>query len=378
MSAMSATVRWNPDRQRWTVYVSRDGKRKSITCADEAEARATAARLNGIHEAVNSWLDGFQTTVQPALEGWLETYRPTLSKSYEATASGLIERHLIPAFGAMPLQAITQAHLLAFVDGLYRDGKSGALALNALSLLRRVCQLHVEAGILDRNPCARVGELVQSVARRHEPEVKRAAAWTRDEAAALLDLALRHEKHVHGPLLCALHTGMRRGEILGLEWRDVGPRTIAVERAWVRSQSKAPKSGKPRDVPISGPLRAALDALRPKAARTFGDLGPVFLNAAGNRWDEANFGRSWRRLQKRAVAAGIRPLRFHDSRHTFATWALESGKSIKWVQAMLGHSSPELTLRTYAHLMRAEGDEMDFLDVNGLHTNVNRARTVDL
>lgn len=73
MSAMSATVRFNPDRRRWTVYVSRDGKRKSITCADEAEARATAARLNGIHEAVNSWLDGFQTTVQPALEGWLET-----------------------------------------------------------------------------------------------------------------------------------------------------------------------------------------------------------------------------------------------------------------------------------------------------------------
>lgn len=101
-------------------------------------------------------------------------------------------------------------------------------------------------------------------------------------------------------------------------------------------------------------------------ARTFGDLGPVFLNANGARWDEANFGRSWRRLQKKTVAAGIRPLRFHDARHTFATWALESGKSIKWVQAMLGHSSPELTLRTYAHLMRAEGDEMGFLEEPGL------------
>ena len=70
----------------------------------------------------------------------------------------------------------------------------------------------------------------------------------------------------------------------------------------------------------------------------------------------------YRRLMKHAVAAEIRPLSFHDARHMFATWALEGGRSIKWVQERLGHASAELTLRTYAHLIPNEDDELGFLD----------------
>lgn len=156
---MSATVQQRKDRGTWRVVVHRAGKRRVFECKTEGEARAKAAALNARQDASDGWLaDGHEST-ERALRGWLETYRPTLSRSYEGTAKGLIEHHLVPHFGALPLRAIDEGHLLAFVDGVYRDGKSGALALNCLSLLRRVCQIHVEAGLLDRNPCARVGAL---------------------------------------------------------------------------------------------------------------------------------------------------------------------------------------------------------------------------
>lgn len=74
---MGASVRWNEQRGKWTVYVSRNGKRKAITCEDRAEAEAVAKKIRGEHEAASSWLDGLSTLAGPACQGWLETYRPT-------------------------------------------------------------------------------------------------------------------------------------------------------------------------------------------------------------------------------------------------------------------------------------------------------------
>jgi len=88
----------------------------------------------------------------------------------------------------------------------------------------------------------------------------------------------------------------------------------------------------------------------------------VFLSPNGKRWDERNFARAFNRLRTKAhKTQNVRPLHFHCARHTFASWALEGGRSIKWVQTMLGHASAELTLRTYSHLMPTVDEDMDFL-----------------
>lgn len=112
------------------------------------------------------------------------------------------------------------------------------------------------------------------------------------------------------------------------------------------------------------PLGAHLDELRScvRLDDAWRDLGPVFKAPNGLRWDESKFAKAWGRLMKHAVAAKVRPLHFHCARHTFASWALDAGRSIKWVQEMLGHSSAELTLRTYAHLMPSGEDQMGWLE----------------
>jgi hypothetical protein len=88
----------------------------------------------------------------------------------------------------------------------------------------------------------------------------------------------------------------------------------------------------------------------------------VFPSRTGSPIDEKNFERSWRRLRRRAQTHGVRPLKLHCTRHTWASLALASGKSVRWVADQLGHSSPALTLRIYAHAIREEELDLSFAD----------------
>ena len=102
---------------------------------------------------------------------------------------------------------------------------------------------------------------------------------------------------------------------------------------------------------------------RKKREGHWSDPGYVFLSPRGKQWDETNFSRGYRRLRQRFAEKKIRPLRLHDMRHTFATLAIEGGRSIMWVSQVLGHQDPSLTLRTYAHVLERENDDLGFLEV---------------
>ena len=71
---------------------------------------------------------------------------------------------------------------------------------------------------------------------------------------------------------------------------------------------------------------------------------------------------SWHRLRRRAQKHGVRPLRLHAARHTFASLALAAGRSIRWVAEQLGHANPELTLRVYAHVIPVDDQDLAFVD----------------
>jgi hypothetical protein len=88
----------------------------------------------------------------------------------------------------------------------------------------------------------------------------------------------------------------------------------------------------------------------------------VFCSENGGPLDERNINRSWGRVRRKAQKRGVRPLRLHDARHTFASIALASGKSVVWVAAQLGHHSSKLTLGTYSHFMPSEEVDLSFLD----------------
>lgn len=92
-------------------------------------------------------------------------------------------------------------------------------------------------------------------------------------------------------------------------------------------------------------------------------LDPTFLYDVDP--DLSNTERTWLRLRRRAHKVGVRPLELHCTRPTWATFALEAGRSVRWVADVRGHADPALTLRVYAHAMRAEEGDLSFADFGG-------------
>ncbi len=384
--SVTITKRKDSSTKPWLVaqYIGDKKSRKSFATKAEAIEWKNALELE--ENSRNRWITPGALRCDQVFEAWLTTFRHTLAESTEQTAEGLIRNHLTPYFGSRDLSLIRNTDVLEFVGQIMESGKSSSLAFNCVSLMRRVCSLHVEAGLLDSNPAAGAQKLVSRVARRYETEVKRVASWTFDESRTLLEIAAAKERTIYPAVLAMLHTGMRRGEVLALRWDDVDfdRSRITIRRAKVRGKITVPKSGKAREVPLSPELSEVLSDLAETRHRREGltDPGWVFLTAGGQQHMERNFSRSFTRLTTAAAKKKVRPLHLHCCRHTFATLALESGRNIKWVAEILGHFDPTITLRTYAHAMHKDDDDLGFLakprgeSANRPKTGPSRPRTI--
>jgi len=212
---------------------------------------------------------------------------------------------------------------------------------------------------------------MRRVDRRNAEVTPTADSWTREELRTLLAIARNHELAFYPAFATLCYTGMRVGEMLGLHWADVDfdRERLYVRRAWVRERMTTPKSGRSRVVLLAPALAEIFfDLLAERRRQAMAQGWPevpehVFCSEAGTHLDNGNLRRVWERVRRRGQAAGVRPLKLHCARHTWATLALESGKSVRWVADQLGHADPALTLRTYAHAMRETESDLTFLEL---------------
>jgi integrase len=162
------------------------------------------------------------------------------------------------------------------------------------------------------------------------------------------------------PALLAATTGMRRGELLALRWRDVD--LEAAELRVTRSADEVPgkavafkrtKTGKGRSVALMAATVTCLKAHHKQqaaeklAAKVWHDRGLVFPNRHGDPWRPSTFSVLWGR-QAAVATAGVR---FHDLRHTHATLLLRAGVPVDAVSKRLGHATPVVTMQVYAHVL---------------------------
>jgi integrase len=194
------------------------------------------------------------------------------------------------------------------------------------------------------------------------------AGW--EEVGQLLETARLHEPRFAPLLVVLFSTGMRRGEALGLQWSDVDfdRGQISIRRSITSAGLSTPKSGSGRSVGMTAGLAEELFDLlarrrREQLSRGWPEIPSwLFCSETGTQPDPSNVERAWRRVRRRAQKLGVRSLKLHCARHTWATFALHAGRNIRWVADQLGHSDPALTLRVYAHAMRNEETDLSFAE----------------
>jgi integrase len=259
-----------------------------------------------------------------------DTYAMTNNKPSERASKEMILRvHLVPAFGTKRLDAITPLDIERYKAGKIKAGRSAKSVNNHLTVLHKLLAVAVEWGKLRTVPTIKWLKVPR-------PEI----TWLSHEETARLVAAA--EGTWRTMIFVGLHTGLRQGELLALEWQDVDlvAGKLTVRRNIVRGIVGTPKSGKPREVPLNATALAAL-----KAHRSLRRL--VFTPAEGDRHLRKNECR--RPLYGACRKAGLRQLGWHVLRHTFASHLVMAGAPLKSVQELLGHATIEMTMR-YAHL----------------------------
>lgn len=329
-------------RTRHTVY----GKTKQ-------EAAAALGRLRQQLAQGLPKLDE-RTTVRAWLEHWLEIIEPRVRPSTFLRYSQLVNKQIVPALGGVKLAKLTPQAVERMLVDLQRSGLSAQTVHHTRAVLRTALTKATRDSLVTRN--------VASLAEGPKVERYHAEPMSPAHAGAVLDAVAGTD--LEAPVACALWTGLRQGELLGLRWADVdlSARRLSVAvtlqrrgGAWHVEPTKTDKSR--RTVSLPAPLVDILGAYRqrqreaqllagPAWDTSFGDLvftaqrgGPLMAASLTHRFHDAQ------------VRAGLTPVRFHDLRHAAATLMLASGVDLKVVSELLGHSTIATTANVYAGVL---------------------------
>jgi integrase len=303
----------------WVDVVLPDGRRvcKSTRLRERQEAEECLVRLKAeAYEVVRTGL--------PASRGWQEAvvrYLAEITDKKTVVMDQLHLRQLDPFLREKRLHEINMDVLWSFIHARReRDGVVNSTINRALEIVRRILNLaHHEWGWLQRVPRIRMLK-----------EPKRRIRFLTSEEADRLNEAL--PEHLRPVVRFALASGCRMSEILHLEWTrvDFGRRV-----AWLDPGTT--KNGEGRGIPLNNDAVLALRAVQGAHPRWCFTYQGEPMRAVGSAWE-----RSLRR-------AGIEAFRFHDLRHTWASWHVMSGTSLQELMELGGWKSYEMVLR-YARL----------------------------
>jgi integrase len=242
----------------------------------------------------------------------------------------IFRHHIAPALGRVPLDQVAQ-EIEPFKALLRKKGLAAKTVNNYVTVLSKMLRYAEERKVIDEAPRVRLLKVPPS----------EFDFLTYEEFEQLLDGA-REEPEWYTAILVAGEAGLRRGEIIGLEKRDIDfdAGNIRVMRSAWKGQVVPPKSGRPRIVPMTVRLATALKAQRHlRGPRVFCQMDGKPLTQGLTEWP-------LRRMCKRA---GLRTIGWHALRHTFCSHLAMRGAAPTAIQELAGHESFETTKR-YLHL----------------------------
>jgi integrase len=325
--------------------------------------RELAKQLNAFNEGVS--VEPSKITIEGYFRAWLDQadLAPKTLERYRQLA----DQQIVPHLGTTTLQKLRPIQVQNWhFTLLSRGGKNGKpLSPRTVGHAHRV--LH--RALARACSCEIVSRNVAAIIKPPKVEASEIEILAPGQITDVLQKLERNNfasrSHRSLPLIVvALATGMRRGELLGLQWGDLDldgaslkvERSVEETKAGLRLKTPKTKNGR-RTISLPASALEALKAHRAsqREERLALRLGretaatPVFGTPDGRLYSPDNLSRDWRRLVK---SHGLPQVMFHALRHTHASALIASGLDVVTISRRLGHSSPNVTLTVYAHLFQ--------------------------
>jgi len=300
---------------------------------------------------------------------WIENHKysikPTTYESYKSK----ITNHIIPELGKIPLSSLRPSHIKAFYskklqDGGRMDGKKGGLSNRVVRYMHTIMGAALDAAIEDEFVVKNVVKSVTPPA-YIKPSIE---YWSWELAKEFLESTRNDRYHLF--YYIALSTGMARGEILGLRWRDINwkKHTVSIRQSVVPIEGKAviqpslKTKSRERTLDVSENFITILKKHKKKQSEEMLALGIknpndlIFLTTHSTilhpRDIDSYLKRAIKRFNKKRGLdqEKLNRIGIHGLRHTYATHLLEEGVHPKIVSERLGHANIQVTLDTYSHV----------------------------
>ncbi|MGA5159675.1 site-specific integrase [Streptomyces pseudogriseolus] len=402
---MTAPKRKSRANGEGTIYQRRDGRWEAagyVLAADGTRKRVRVygtTRKDAADKLTQKIADSNRGLSVPTAQGsvaayltyWLENVAVhNLRENTHTRYTACVDRYLIPGLGKKKLTKLTAKDVRTWLNQLRTACQCCSRGLDVWRDEPRCCALGVccskRLSPLTLNyihsvlksaleHAVREEEIPRNVARNVRtgtPRPRRFDPLTADEARQFLNTTQGHRLNALFEL--ALHTGLRKGELLGLRWEDLDldRGTAAVRRTLQRTSTGGlttlPTKTRASERRIAVPTRC-LQSLkhhheqqqreREAAGTTWQHNGHVFTTLQGRPIDPTNLTRTFTTLLSKA---GLRRIRFHDLRHSTATLLLEQGVELVVIKELLGHAHIGVTATVYAHVrLRLQRDAIDTL-----------------
>jgi len=343
---------------RWCSVVDlgwENGKRKRKTYYG-ATRKAVAEALN---KALREMAQGLpvaiqRQTVEQFLEHWLENaVRPATRPATFSSYTDTVKLHILPILGRLPLSKVSPQHVQTLLNQKLKQGLSSRYVAYIRAVLRIALNQAKKWNLVTLN----AAELAEP------PRVERHEFRALDPADTRKLLDAVKGARLEALYSVALSLGLRRGEILGLRWKDLNldEGVLSVKQAAQRIRGQGmtfapPKTERARrKVMLPNPLVSALRSHHKRqleeqlcAGSRWQQMDLVFASGVGTPLEPRNLDRHFKRM---LVKADLPNMRFHDLRHSAASLLLAQNVNPRTVMEILGHSRISMTLDTYSHVM---------------------------
>ena len=343
----------------WWIFINHEGRRKSIKVGDKRTAERKAVKiekmLNTGQYQLNPSTQETEVKFKAIAKEWIAEIKITRKKSTCERYNQILDGHVLPVFGNRAVANITKGEVKNFFIKKIGEGAARSSVGLFRDVISGVFNNAIDQEIITANPALGI---TKKLGLEGGKDLK-VDPLDFEESKVFLEGCKTSAPEYHAFFFMALRTGMRLGELLAVQWGDIDFNSgyIVVRRTYKRGEFTETKNKKSRRVDMSESLKAVLQEQATKQKKQTLKNGwneqpeLIFTTQAGKALEQNYIRRVFKRVLKKA---GLREIRIHDLRHTFASQMLTLGESPVYVKEQLGHHSIQLTVDTYGHWIKTD------------------------